>query len=234
MRELLFKVARSDVSGHFIGYAFENMTSLMPLDRVVETSKTIVFKHPVPQWENHLLAVPKKSLRDFSAIDFNNPDHIAHLKDLFISIQQASSRMKLDAYAIMMNGGEYQDVPQLHFHIIAGESKDGTSPLYPSYRKSVKGKTIDQEDGVIVLESSSPFREFHRVVYSKNTQKTVQNLNLGDDKQLQTLSKILETAQDVIHNSELDRYTLLTVHQPSEVGLDLTFHLISGESTDTK
>ena len=48
MREILLKIAKSDISSHFIGYAFENLTSLMPVDRITETSKTIVFSNPVP------------------------------------------------------------------------------------------------------------------------------------------------------------------------------------------
>jgi diadenosine tetraphosphate (Ap4A) HIT family hydrolase len=130
MRKFLFKVARSEVSGMFIGYAFENMASIMPLDRVEETHRTIVFRHPVPQREHHLLAVPKKSLRDFESIDFENASHIAHLHDLLKTIQTVASQIELNTFAVLMNGGEYQDVPQIHFHIISGKLAlliDGTS-----------------------------------------------------------------------------------------------------------
>ena len=124
MKELLFNIARSDAASHFIRYAFENLTPLMPLDRVVNTPKTVVFRHPVSQWQQHLLAVPKKSIRSFTFLDLNNPTYVEYLKDLLKATQQAASEQKFKSFAILLNGGRYQDVPQLHLHLISGKSKD--------------------------------------------------------------------------------------------------------------
>ncbi len=230
MKELLFKIARSEASEKFIGYAFENMTGIMPLDRVKETERTIVFKHPVPQWEQHLLAVPKKSLKDFASLDFEDLDHIEYLRDLLKSIQDAASQTSLNTYAVLMNGGEYQDVPQLHFHIISGKNKnDGSDPIYPLYKNSLKGKTVLEEDEIEIRDSSKPFREFHHVIVPKNIRAAVQDINLNDDKTFDEIKTMFEKGQELVKDSNLDRYTFLTVQQADT---SFSLHVISGKSTE--
>lgn len=230
MKEILFKVARSDISSHFIGYAFENMSSLMPLDRVVDTIKTVVFRHPASQWQHHLLAVPKKSIRDLLSLDLNNPIYLEYLKDLLKSTQQAASQQKLEGFAILLNGGEYQDVPQLHLHLISGKSKDNIELIYTQYHRAVHGRLVEKNRGVVVLESDSPLREFHTVIHSQEPLGTIQTINLNDNQVFLTVTNILHKAQEVVSKSKLDRYTLLSVHQPGDPNSELIFHLVSGKS----
>lgn len=233
MKEILFKVARSEISGKFIGYAFENMTGLMPLDRVEETDKTIVFNHPVPQWEEHLLAVPKKNLRNFESVDFSDPEHVEHLRDLLKSIQSAASQTDLNTYAVLMNGGDYQDVPQLHFHIISGKNKsDGSDPIYPLYKNSLQGKKILDENVIEVRESTRPRREFHHVITPKDVKGSIQTIDLDDDKVFEEVRMSFEKGQELVRDSELDKYTFLTVQQEDTSESPLSLHVISGSSTE--
>lgn len=232
MKEILFKVARSNASSHFIGYAFEKMSSLMPLDRVVDTPKTVVFRHPVSQWQHHLLAVPKKSIRDFTSLDLNNPTYVGYLKDLLKATQQAASEQKLKSFVILLNGGEYQDVPQFHLHLISGKSKDNIEPIYAQYHRAARGKLVEKDRDFVVLESDSPFREFHTVIHSQEPLGTIQTINLDDNQVFSTVIGILQKAQEVVNKSKLDRYTLLSVHQPESYKSEFIFHLVSGKSTE--
>lgn len=229
MKEILFKVARSEICGKFIGYVFENMTGLIPLDRIEETDKTIVFNHPVPQWEQHLLAVPKRNLRNFENVDFEDPEHIEHLRDLLKSIQSAASKTHLNTYAVLMNGGDYQDVPQLHFHVISGKNRaDGSDPIYPLYKNSLQGKKILDESGVEIRKSSKPLREFHHVITPKDVSGSIQKVDLDDDKVFEEIRMMFKKGQELIKDSELDKYTFLTVQQEDTNNAPLSLHVISG------
>jgi histidine triad (HIT) family protein len=230
MKELLFKIARSDVSRFFIGVAFEKLSRLMPLDRIVESPQTIVFKHPVPQWETHLLAVSKKAIRDFDSINLDDPIHVKYILDIFRSIQVASTQSELETYAVLVNGGEYQDVPQLHFHVISGKNKDGADPIYPLYRSSVTKNPIYDETEAITIEGSPLFRDFHKVIYSRDIKGSVHNIDLDNAKIFSTITIMLKAIQKIIQKSALDKYKILIVHQPSETPSDFTIHVISGDS----
>jgi len=231
MKEILFRLARSEMSGKFIGYAFENMTRLMPLDRIEESEKIIVFRHPVPQWEQHLLAVPKKNLRSFESLDFTNQGHVEYLRDLLKCIQSAAITTGLNTYAVLMNGGAYQDVPQLHFHIISGKKKeDHSDPIYPLYKDSLKGKTIVDDEYVEVRKSSKPMREVHQVIFPKNIMGTIQTIDLDNDDIFEKIKAMFEKGQEFIKDSNLDKYTFLTVQQENVSNLPFSLHVISGSS----
>lgn len=229
MKKLLFKIARSDISRFFMGFAFEHLSHLMPLDRLVDTPNTLVFKHPVPQSEIHLLAVPQKALPNFASINLNDTIHREHIKDIFKSIQVASSQSKLQTYAVLINGGAYQDVPQLHCHIMSGKNKDGSNPIYLLYETPIKLNSHDETD-TVMIENSPRFREFHKVIHSMDLTGSLQTIDFDDLKTFSTICMLLEAVQDIIQKSALDRYTVLMVHQPTEAQSYFTIHVISGVS----
>jgi histidine triad (HIT) family protein len=76
----------------------------------------VAFRHPNPSYPFHVLLVPKKavaSLKEFDAKD------TAFLADLYSTVQSLVEEFHLSAYRLIVNGGEYQDFPQLHFHLIS-------------------------------------------------------------------------------------------------------------------
>ncbi len=78
----------------------------------------MAFYHPQPSYPLHILIVPKKaipSLMHVTAAD------AAFTADLMQTVQSLVSELHLETrgYRLMVNGGEYQDVPQLHFHLIS-------------------------------------------------------------------------------------------------------------------
>ncbi len=232
MREFLFKVAKSDISGDFVGFAFENLSSIMPVDRIVNTHKTIVFRHPVAQWQVHFLAVPKKGFKSLSSLNLEKSDNVDQIRDLLKSIQQAADKENVDKYAILLNGGKYQDVPQLHFHIISGISKEGIEPLYLQYYKGTDSKTISENTNIVTKDESGHFREFHVAISSPKILGNIQMLDLSESNTLLTVSDMLTEAQKVVDRQKLTQYTLLSVCQPENTGLPFTIHLVSGKSTN--
>lgn len=99
-----------------IGWIFAHMSFAIPVKRLRETETLMAFYHPKPAYAFHVLLVPKKavsSLNDFDATD------TAFLSDLYATVQNIVSEFQLSAYRLILNGGEYQDFPQLHFHLIS-------------------------------------------------------------------------------------------------------------------
>ena len=92
------------------------MSFVIPVKRLRETDTLMAFYHPKPSYTFHVLLVPKRSIASLK--DFDSRDS-AFLKDLYSSVQSLVDEYRLAAYRLIVNGGEYQDFPQLHFHLIS-------------------------------------------------------------------------------------------------------------------
>lgn len=99
-----------------IGWIFAHMSFAIPVKRLRETETLLAFYHPKPAYKFHVLLVPKKSV--VSLKEFDSKDS-AFLLDLYSTVQSLVDEFQLSAYRLIVNGGEYQDFPQLHFHLIS-------------------------------------------------------------------------------------------------------------------
>ncbi len=96
---------------------FSRMSFAIPVRRLRETDTLMAFHHPKPAYPFHVLIVPKKAVASLMEIDSTDA---AFLADLYAAVQSLVDEFKLPAYRLIVNGGEYQDFPQLHFHLISG------------------------------------------------------------------------------------------------------------------
>src|SRR5688500_3167841 len=119
MKGLLFRIARSPISRYFIGWVFAYMSWTVPVKRLYETPTLWAFYHPVPSYLIHILILPKRSYASITAI---SPDDAAFFADLLQTVAKLVADLSLEApgYRLICNGGAYQDVPQVHFHLISG------------------------------------------------------------------------------------------------------------------
>ena len=92
------------------------MSFILPVKRLRETETLMAFHHPRPSYQFHVLLVPKKAVPSLS--DFDSKD-TSFLSDLYSTVQSIVEEFHLAAYRLIVNGGEYQDFPQLHFHLIS-------------------------------------------------------------------------------------------------------------------
>ena len=99
-----------------IGWVFEYMSFAIPVRRLRETETLMAFYHPEPSFKFHVLLVPKKAV--VSLKEFDSKDS-AFLTDLFSTVQSLVEEFQLSAYRLIVNGGEYQEFPQLHFHLVS-------------------------------------------------------------------------------------------------------------------
>lgn len=102
----------------WIGWSVAHMSFLIPAARLRETSSLLAFHHPSPSCKFHVLIVPKREVASLAQLD---PQDTAFLTDLYSSVQSLVEEFQLTAYRLIVNGGEYQDFPHLHFHLISGE-----------------------------------------------------------------------------------------------------------------
>lgn len=96
-----------------------NMNDWLPVNKISETESLICFYHPQPVYPLHILLVPKEELPNLSHLE---PRQNEFLQDLFLTVQSLVKEFKLEekGYRLILNGGEYQDFPQLHFHLTSG------------------------------------------------------------------------------------------------------------------
>lgn len=92
------------------------MSFAIPMDRLRETETLLAFHHPKPSYPFHVLLVPKKAVASLEELDSSDS---VFLSDLYATVQSLVDEFRLPAYRLIVNGGAYQDFPQLHFHLIS-------------------------------------------------------------------------------------------------------------------
>lgn len=97
------------------------MSWAIPLNRLHETETLWAFHHPAPSYPVHILIVPKQLYPNLMSLPAGET---AFMCDLFSVVQQLIAELKLQesGYRLICNGGTYQDVPLLHFHLISDKT----------------------------------------------------------------------------------------------------------------
>lgn len=95
------------------------MSFALPVAKLRETDTLIAFYHPRPSYAVHILLVPKRKLAGLSDLTPADADFTA---DLFQVVNSLVAELQLEkrGYRLIANGGAYQDVPHLHFHLVSG------------------------------------------------------------------------------------------------------------------
>ena len=118
----LLRLARSDAARLFLQWVFTHVSCALPVRRLRETETLIAFPHPQPSHPTHILLVPKRPYASLTALPV---DEVAFLHDLFATVQDLVRELGLEegGYRLLVNGGSYQDVPHLHFHLVADRAR---------------------------------------------------------------------------------------------------------------
>ena len=106
-------LAPNDVAGLFASVVVQKMPRLIP-GVILETDKTIVFKHPRPKYRVHYMFVPKKDIKNIGELTDEDSEYIV---DLFSTIVAVVNKLGTKNYKLWTNGPEKQDVTYLHFHL---------------------------------------------------------------------------------------------------------------------
>ena len=119
MFEFILGLANTQASRKLVGWIFAAMSFVIPAKRLREKETLLAFYHPKPSYPFHVILVPKQAIPTLMDLDPAS----AFLPDLYTTVQELVAEFKLPAYRLIVNGGEYQDFPHLHFHLISETSK---------------------------------------------------------------------------------------------------------------
>jgi diadenosine tetraphosphate (Ap4A) HIT family hydrolase len=102
---------------------------LLPIDKLtsplLDGQHWQAFEHPRPEYPLHILLVPHQPFRDVLALKDADP---AILRDFLALVAELVRQYRLDecGYRLITNGGKYQDVRLLHFHLVADGHRQHT------------------------------------------------------------------------------------------------------------
>ncbi len=84
-----------------------------------ETATLLAFYHPQPAYPVHILILPKRATPSLAALTAQDA---ALLVEVFQTVQGLVEELglEIEGYRLIVNGGAYQDLPQLHWHLVAG------------------------------------------------------------------------------------------------------------------
>ena len=118
LSKILFAAAKSRIGEFVIGWSFAHMNFLIPVDRLYETERVVAFYHPNPSHQTHILIVPKHKIRSLLALTETD---ISIVQDVISTTQHLVKELELeeDGFRLVVNGGAYQDVMQVHWHLIS-------------------------------------------------------------------------------------------------------------------
>ena len=99
------------------------MSFVLPVDRLHETDSLLAFYHPRPAYPVHVLIVPKKTYANLMAIPIEDSQL---MQEVLQMVQRLVVELGLEesGYRFICNGGPYQDIPHLHFHLISDQPQN--------------------------------------------------------------------------------------------------------------
>jgi histidine triad (HIT) family protein len=126
VKKLGFYIARSPLGRFLIGWTFAHLSFALPVRRVLETSTLVAFHHPRPSYPVHILIVPKRAILGLASLGM---EHSSLLLDVFRMAGALIQELSLEEKGaqLIVNGGAYQLIPQLHFHLVCDPLSVDTS-----------------------------------------------------------------------------------------------------------
>lgn len=92
-----------------------------------ESPNVVAFKSIEPVAEHHILIIPKTHIESFLSLE---KDH----SEIFMEMAQVAQKViddkKIaDGYKLIFNGGKYQSVKHMHWHLLGGKLEDENDVL---------------------------------------------------------------------------------------------------------
>jgi histidine triad (HIT) family protein len=220
----LFRLARNDFAGSVVQWVFAHAAWALPVRKVATTSTVIAFHHPRPSWETHILLVPKVGIPSLLDLDQANESIVLELMLLADSLGRdlTQSGEETRPLSLIVNGGAYQDVGQLHFHLVAGSSVQ-------EYRcpGATSTDSLIDSNSMFAFRHPSPIRETHVVLGPKPAPP--------DDDQPESLTEsqvraLVTTTRNLVQEQNLAPTGFSLIAGSGDGRLDYwCFHLVSGK-----
>lgn len=94
----------------------------IPAEMEAQTSLVLAFKSIDPVAKEHILIIPKEHITTFLDLE---DKHKEILIDMAKVAQELVEKKKIqNGYKLVFNGGKYQAIPHIHWHLLGGELYD--------------------------------------------------------------------------------------------------------------
>ncbi len=222
----LFNLARSSYSTYFIGFIFAYLSFAIPVKKVKNEKKILSFYHPRKYWDEHLLIVPKKRVPDFTALDLAQEEDKLIVQQIFSGAVDTASIAGLSNFTILVNGGAYQDVPQLHFHIGSGHDIQGNA---------LATEEPNPED----LSEPPAFSTKHWKAHSVAEETPgfqmsfVSHLNFELNEGIEEITDLFKVVQDIVADNDFIGYSLMTNVRTNQGATSKIFSLVARFSDES-
>lgn len=216
LAQYLFRLARNPLVAGTVRFGFAHFAPVLPVKRLHLTDGVIVFYHPRPSWRIHILFVPRRSIPSLVAL---RPQDLGIIRQIFQLASQTATELGLEreGYTLLVNGGAYQDVGQLHFHlaaplqILASECPD-----------AAPGSSLLDNESISVFRHPQPIRAVHLVIQPR---RAIRNLQELEEDEIQA---IIAATKQIVDEMQLLKpgFSLIANRQP---GKPPCFQLVSGQ-----
>ena len=92
----------------------------LAVEKVRETDRVLAFHHPKPNWDLHIVLIPKEHITKL--VEITDASLLGEFLDVAINIIRDLGLADSN-YKIITNGGSYQYSQHVHFHLVSGKPK---------------------------------------------------------------------------------------------------------------
>jgi histidine triad (HIT) family protein len=221
---MLFWLARSRPLGVAVRLGFAHLSGWLPVRRVGETDQVLAFHHPRPSWQPHILFVPKVGIASLLGV---RPEEVPLVRGLIQFALDTTSESGLDeaGFSLLVNGGAYQDVGQLHFHL-AGQP----CPIWYDAPDDRPRDVLVETKNLTVFRHPCPQRSTHIVLQPRSDRP---GLSAMTGFAPAFVDAVIVETQALARRLDLSAtgFTLITNRRPGVAEPQPCFHLVSGSVT---
>ncbi len=115
---LLHQFGRSKSVQRLIAWLIRSVPNLLPIQLLYLSHNLVAFSHPQPLYPFHVLIIPRAKIVNLQALSSADAPL---LEECLSAILHIVSQYELSncGYQVIVNGGEFQQFPQVHFHLIS-------------------------------------------------------------------------------------------------------------------
>ena len=118
MIKLFYILAKTCLGGLLLHWIFAFFSFVIPAEKLIKNAALLAFHHPSPSYPLHILIVPREKFRSIK--DLPTPDYCFEV-ELFKAVNLLVEKFCQEekGYRLIVNGGDYQEIDHLHFHLIS-------------------------------------------------------------------------------------------------------------------
>jgi histidine triad (HIT) family protein len=115
--KLLFRLVKLPVLRDATGWLAAYLAAWLPFPKLARTRNLVAFHHPVPGYPVHILIIPRRLIRSPEALVEGDSQLLTDVLRTADRLANADHRLA-QGWQLVLNGGAYQEFPQIHFHLI--------------------------------------------------------------------------------------------------------------------